>query len=130
MDEFTKLVKVGISDEYKNYMKKVIILLALLLICSLADRRIVSRPIFSTYNQYGRVSSLIVEWKCYQPIYESDFIKITLPETIHNTSLTITFSLLTAHSLSIISSASSLSYVGSNAYFLPVKVNLTADVWY
>lgn len=111
-------------------MKKFMIVLALLVLCSLADRRIVSRPISSTYNQYGRVSSLIVEWKCYQPIYESDFLKITLPEPIHGTSLTIAFSLLTAHSLSIIASSSSEPYVGSNTYYLGVKANLTADVWY
>lgn len=90
----------------------------------------VSRPIHSTYNQYGKANSLIIEWKCYQPIYETDFLKLTFPETIHNTSLTVPFSLSTAHSLSIIATSTSVSYAGGNVYYFPVNANLTAGTWY
>lgn len=111
-------------------MKFVILLLALLLILASADRRFVSRPIKSSYNQYGKIDLLIIQWKVYEPIYYNDYIKVTFPEIIHDSSLLVSYSILTAHSLDIITYRNSLSYAGSNSYFLPVQTNLTANVWY
>lgn len=106
-----------------------LVLLSLAYLCA-ADRRIVSRPIQSSYNQYGKADRLIIQWKTYEAIYNYDYLKITLPEIIHDVSLKISFNLRSAHSLNILSSQTSLPYVGSNAYFLPIMVNLTANVWY
>lgn len=57
-------------------------------------------------------------------------MKVTLPEPIHGTATSIPFTLMTAHSLSILTSMDSLSYTGSNTYFLPIKANLSSEVWY
>lgn len=113
-----------------KYYMKYIALIAILVVCIHGDRRIVSRPIESTYNQYGRVDALTIQWKCYETIYEYDYVKVTLPEPIHDASLTIRFSLQTAYSKDIIILQQSLAYVGANTYYLPMQNNLTTDVWY
>jgi hypothetical protein len=109
---------------------RILVLLVLLFLAVQADRRIVSRPIQSTYNQYGDIDQMIIQWKSSQPIFTNDYIKITLPETIHNGSLSISYSLSTAYSTGIVSNQNSVAYVGSNTYYLPVNANLSASIWY
>lgn len=58
---------------------KLFIFLALFFLLVQSDRRIVSRPIQSTYNQHGKANSLIIEWKSTEPIYDTDILKVTLP---------------------------------------------------
>jgi hypothetical protein len=110
---------------------KIIVILALLLCTGLADRRIIARPIQSTYNQYGGIEQIIVQWKCFNTIFANDFIKITVTEPLHgNTSLAISFSLSTANSNSAIVRKNSLPYASNNTYFLPVSTNLSGSIWY
>lgn len=45
-------------------MKKIILIL-LLVVLSLSDRRIVSRPIKTEYNQYGGLTGITIEFKAY-----------------------------------------------------------------
>lgn len=73
---------------------------------------------------------MIIQWKSSQALFANDYIKITLPETIHNGSLTISYSISTAYSKEITNNQNSLAYLGSNTYYLPVSANLSSSTWY
>jgi len=109
---------------------RIIVLLILLFLAVHADRRMVSRPMRSTYNQYGDIEQIIMQFKSSMPIFSNCYFKLTVPETLHNTSLSISFSLSTAYSATIIEAHNSLPYVGSNTYYFPVTANISAGAWY
>ena len=94
------------------------------------ERVLVSRPILTSYNQYGNLQHFTLEWKSYHTIYQGNYIMIVFPEPIHGTETLIDFSISTAHSLSVIFAQQSLPYVSSNTYYLPVSVDLSPGVWY
>ncbi len=73
---------------------------------------------------------MIIQWKSSSALFANDYIKITLPETIHNGSLTISYSISTAYSKEIINNQNSLAYLGSNTYYLLVSANLSSSTWY
>ena len=45
---------------------------------------LVSRPIQTTYNQYGALDSFVIQWKPSHHLFPQDYIKIAFDQPIHD----------------------------------------------
>lgn len=82
-------------------MKTIILILLMTALCY-SDRRIVSRPIKTEYNQYGGLTGILIEFKAYEIIYADDYFRVSLPETIHSSATNLHYSIMTSNAYSAV----------------------------
>jgi hypothetical protein len=66
----------------------------LIFLVGIAAAQVVSRPIQTTYTEFGGFESFQISWKPLEDVCSTCYIQVAFPEVIHSNALPLTFSLL------------------------------------
>lgn len=106
-----------------------LILLFLLMLLPCLRSYLLSRPIQSTYTEFGTLSSFLLQFNPQTTISSSCTLQVTFPQALHSTNLYILYSLSNSNNLPLVISSKSLIPIGNTYSFYP-NITLPLNTWY